>query len=109
MPQKNLAQGESITIDLSKYLNGAVAITTAAETLANAVFDLEVCGVVDPSGAPEWLAIGTYDPVSRASQVHIIGTSKSGWADVPGYRSIRVKRTDGNVGNGTVAIDYREG
>lgn len=109
MPQLNLVQNQNITINLSKYLNGAVAVITAAETDPNAIFDLQVAGLVDAFGNPEWITIGTYDPILRQSQVHISGTSKTGWADVPGYSAVRVIRTDANVSNGTVGIEFREG
>jgi hypothetical protein len=103
------AVNNTIAIDISKYRNGAVQVTTSSDTAANATVVLEVNGVHDVNGTPEWLTIGMFDPVARASAANLTGASKSGWADVPGYAQVRVRRTDANGGICRVAIDHREG
>ena len=110
MAQKSLAaQNDAITIDISRLRNGAVAVTTGAGVAAGAVFVLEFSGTNSATGAKEWVGpITMIDPTSNSAVTNLTGPSKSGWADCPAYSSVRVRRTDGTGGDGTVAIDHRE-
>lgn len=104
MVEANLAQNAFIQIDLAKFKNGAVALATAAATVAGAVFVLEVQGI-----QLEWIALKLFDTINKVDVANLTGPSKTATCEVPSYDSVRVRRTDATGGNGTVGINFREG
>lgn len=104
MATKNLAQGESIEIDLPGDRQAAVAVTTPAATVATAVFVLEA--IIDD--ASEYVT-----PISMVNQLvapkvdvaNLTGPSKAGCASLGGFKKARVRRTDATGGNGTVSFN----
>jgi len=111
MGQANLqAQNATIEIDISRFKNGAIAATTGATNVGTANFVVEVSGANAPGGAKEWITpVVLTDPTTGSQISALLGASKSGWADLPGYSAVRIRRTDATGGNGYVSLEHREG
>lgn len=107
MATKNLAQNETIEIDLPDDGISTVAATTPAATIATAVFVLE--GLLDD--ASEWVT-----PISLINQLvapkvdvaNLTGPSKAGCAGVGGFKKVRMRRTDATGGNGTISFNSQK-
>lgn len=107
MATKNLAQNESIEIDLPDDGISTVAITTPAATSATAVFALE--GILDDVSeyvGPITVVNQLVAPKTEAANV--TGPSKAACANVGGFKKVRVRRTDATGGNGTVSFNSQK-
>lgn len=112
MGQKDLTNANDyIEIDIARFRNGAVYVQTGAANNALANFVLEFTGLnTAAGGAREYITpIAMTDPTTQGIVLALTGVSKSGWAEAPGVSSVRVRRTDANVGTGVVSIEHREG
>lgn len=106
MPQKNLAQNETIEIVVPRDCNGAASMTTPSTTAAGAVFVMEKF-VRTGTSADEWNSMTVRNEVTGLDAANITGASQSAWAEVIAARKIRVRRTDGTGGTGLVNFEWR--
>lgn len=116
MPQADLRvaqQGfaDNIPIELSELWNGSVCAQTGPSADALATFIVEVTNDPAPNSTLGWLAIRLRDPTTAGlpDVASLVGASKTGWADVPGYAAARLRRTDAGNTNGLASFNHREG
>lgn len=102
MASKNLAQGESIQIDLDELVSSVVALTSRASN--NVGCNLVLEAQIDN----EWVTpVTMINPIvnPKVEIAALVGASKAGWADLPGFRCVRVRRTDAAGGDGWAEIN----
>lgn len=107
MATKNLAQDQTVDIDLPDDGISTVAATTPAGTSATAVFVLE--GLLDD--ASEWvtpITLVNQLVVPKAEVANLTGPSKAGCASVGGFKKVRMRRTDATGGNGTISFNSQK-
>lgn len=106
MASKNLAQGESIELELDKVRSPVVAAVSRTGNHAAAVFVLEA--QVDL----EWVTpLTMVNPIAnpKAEIANLTGPAVTGWADLPGYRKCRLRRTDANGAAGWAELNVQAG
>jgi len=104
MPTKNLAtQNDTITIKTSQQRSLVASIATKSTAAAGADFVIETEHIQG-----EWAPTGIFDAVAQGPVDSITGPSQWAWTDIPGAQQVRVRRTDANGGDGTVALNVVE-
>lgn len=101
MKAVNLAQNETIVLPVDRIRSGVAVIATPANTIATAVFVVEV--EMFPGA---WNSVGVFDAVAQAKVASITGPNQYAWTDVPGAQRIQVRRTDATGGDGSVGLDF---
>src|SRR5678815_2677661 len=104
MPQKNLAQNDTIELERDVDRSCVAAMSTGSGNHAGAVVVIEVqgCKIDDEY---EYITIGLFDAINQAAAANLTGASKYGWTDCPGDGIVRCRRTDANVGDCVVNFD----
>lgn len=95
----SLAQSEYIEAKVPQDGDYLASIATPAATSATAVFELRAEFFTD-----EFVAIGVFNGIAQGAVTSLTGPSQYGWADVPGAQRVRVYRTDGTGGDGSVGL-----
>ncbi len=96
----NLIQDGTIVLTIpDRSRNAVAAIATIAATSATGVFVIEVETIDD-----EWISIGLFNAKTQLAADNLTGASQYGWADIPGVRKVRTRRTDATGGNGSVGL-----
>jgi len=101
MKAVNLVQNGTIVLPIDRSRSGVAVVGTPAGTAAGAVFVIEIELFPDA-----WNTVGLFNGVTQAKADNVTGPGQYGWADVPGAQRIRVRRTDGTGGDGSVGLDF---
>lgn len=104
MATKNLAvQNDVIVLKVPQARSQVATLATKSTVDAGAVFVIETEHVTG-----EWMPTGVFDAVAQAAADNITGPLQWCWTDVPGAQNVRVRRTDANGNDGTVAFNVVE-
>lgn len=77
-----------------------ISIATSAGTAANAVFVIDIEMVEG-----EWIRIGLFNAITQLAADNLTGAAQYGWADIPGAKRARIRRSDANGGVGVADVE----